>query len=288
MSDVFITQVKWGSFVLDGGAMFGIIPRPLWARLIPPDERNGIALAARSLVIRGGDRVVLVDCGFWEYFSPKLASKVYSVQQPDMAATLAAETGLEPGDVTDIIATHLHFDHVGGVLEKAGQGSGVQGPGFSARFGNALFHVQKGQLEWAEGPSDKDRGSYVPELIAGIAGLENLVVHDGPWQLEPWLKVELAHGHSPFMQIVHAESSGHTVIHTADMIPTSSHVPLPYIMGYDNEPLKTAAEKKLLYANNSPGTVYFFEHDPEQPFWTLKETEKGFARGEPGLGPRQK
>jgi len=260
--------------VLDGGAMFGIVPRPLWARLVAPDERNGITLAARSLVLRGDDRVVLVDCGFWEYFSPKLASKVYSVHQSDMAATLVEQTGLSPADVTDVIATHLHFDHVGGFLEKNAAGE------LQARFPNAAFHVQSGQLEWANSPSDKDRGSYVPELIAGIVGYENLVAHDGPWQLEPWLDVQIAHGHTPFMQIVHARAHGRTVIHTADMIPTSSHVPVPYIMGYDNEPLKTAAEKKELYADNSPDTVYFFEHDPERPFWTLQQTEKGFVRGE--------
>ena len=281
MSDISFTQVNWGSFVLDGGAMFGIIPRPLWARLIPPNDRNGIRLAARSLVVRGRERVVLVDCGFWEYFPPKLASNIYSVQQPDIAATLAAQTGFAPSDVTDIVATHLHFDHVGGFLEKRPvSGSRFQVSGFKSRFPNARFHVQKGQLEWAQRPSDKDRGSYVPELIAGISAAPGLVVHDGAWRLEPWLAVELAHGHTPAMQIVHAEGAGRTVIHTADMIPTSSHVPLPYIMGYDNEPLKTAAEKKQLYTHAPPDAVFFFEHDPEQPFWTLRETEKGFVRGE--------
>ena len=273
MSDISFTQVKWGSFVLDGGAMFGIIPKPLWARQIPPDEDNGIRLAARSLVVGGGNRVVLVDCGFWQYFSEKLASKIYSVEQPDMAASLAAQTGLAPADVTDVIATHLHFDHVGGFLQRD------EGGDLAPRFPNAAFHVQKGQLEWAQRPSDKDRGSYVPELIAGIAASPALVLHDGPWQLEPWLSVELAHGHTPAMQIVRADGGGRTVIHTADMIPTSSHVPLPYIMGYDNEPLKTAAEKKHCF-HTHPDAVYFFEHDPEQPFWTLRETEKGFVRGE--------
>jgi len=259
--------------------MFGIIPKPLWARLIPPDDRNGIRLAARSLVVRGGERVVLVDCGFWESFTPKLASEIYSVRQSDMAATLAEQTGLSPADVTDVIATHLHFDHVGGFLVETAAGE------LKPRFPNAAFHVQKGQLEWAQRPSDKDRGSYVPELIAGISAAPGVVVHDGAWRLEPWLAVDLAHGHTPAMQIVHAEGAGRTVIHTADMIPTSCHVPLPYIMGYDNEPLKTAAEKKHLYSHTPSDAVFFFEHDPEQPFWTLKETEKGFVRGE-AVGPQ--
>lgn len=258
---VRISQVKWGSFVLDGGAMFGIIPRPLWEAKIPPDERNGIRLALRSLIVRAQDRVVLVDCGIWEYFPEKLRTKVYSIQQGDFRTTLNAQAGLDLEDVTDVIATHLHFDHAGGFLVRSDGG-------LVPRFPNAVLHVQKSQLDWAADPSDKDRGSYVTEFMEGLRNLSCLAVHDGPWSPVPGIFVEVAHGHTPGMQIVRATAADKTIIHTADMVPTSAHVPTPYIMAYDNEPVTTAREKRCLFST-WPDAIFFFEHDPEQPFWTV-------------------
>jgi glyoxylase-like metal-dependent hydrolase (beta-lactamase superfamily II) len=274
--DIEITQVNWSFFLLDGGAMFGIIPRPLWSRLIAPDENNGIRLAMRSLVVRAEGRVILVDCGVWPYFPPKLRDQVYAIEQPDLEASLSAAAGIGPGDVTDIIASHLHFDHVGGFVRQEGEA-------LVPRFANARFHVQRAQLDWALEPSAKDRGSYVGPLIEAIAGYDRLEIHDGSWALLPAIEVDVAHGHTPGMQITRVRHGDCWVIHTADMVPTSAHVPVPYIMAYDNEPIRTGEEKMRLF-DRYPDAVYFFEHDPEWPFWTVTRNERGqWTRDEKAL-----
>lgn len=268
-----VSQVNWGSFVLDGGAMFGIVPRPLWSRLIPPDDDNGIRLAARSMVIEVGNKRVLVDCGMWPYFSDKQRTRIYKLQQPDLDASLNQQAALNPDDVTDIIATHLHFDHVGGFARREGES-------FVARFQNARLHVQEAQLDWGLDGSVKDRGSYVTQLMDLVRSYPKLTIHEGPWSLAPRIQVEMAHGHSPFMQTVRVETREGTVIHTADMVPTSAHVPLAYNMAYDNQPTVTAEEKRDLYGG-FPDAIYFFQHDPEHPFWTIEEGDKGWRRKEP-------
>ena len=274
MSDAIeISQVNWSYFLLDGGAMFGIVPRPIWSRLIAPDENNGIRLAARSLVIRTGERVVLVDCGMWGYFSEKLHAKVYAVDPPPLAQTLHVGLGLDVGDVTDIIASHLHFDHVGGLVTRAGEA-------LRPTFPNARFHVQRRQLEWALAGNSKDRASYVPELIEWIAKYDKLAAHDGQWQLVPGVDVGLAEGHTPAMQITRVQWGERLVIHAGDMVPTSAHVSIPYIMAYDTQPMETAADKER-YFTGYPEALYFFEHDPDHPLWSISCDEKGrWGRGE--------
>jgi glyoxylase-like metal-dependent hydrolase (beta-lactamase superfamily II) len=268
-----VSSVEWGTFALDGGAMFGIIPRPLWSKLIPPDERNAIPMALRSMCVSGFGRHVLVDAGIWEGFSPKLATRIYAIRQADFARALGEQAGLGLSDITDVIATHLHFDHIGGFF---GLADGKVLP----RFPAAALHVQKAQLEWGLNPSAKDRGSYVPELVAAVAAHPRLVVHDGPWSLAPGLDVTLSYGHTRAMQIVTVAAGDTVYVHTADMVPTSAHVAVPYIMGYDNEPVSTASEKERLYAAH-PDAVYFFQHDPEAAMWTIEVTPEGARRKAP-------
>jgi glyoxylase-like metal-dependent hydrolase (beta-lactamase superfamily II) len=273
MSKFGIIEVKWSTFLLDGGAMFGIVPRPLWAKLIPPNENNGIRLAMRSLMIATPERLILVDCGVWTFFPEKLRDRVYAIEQPDLATTFKERTGRDVEEVTDIIATHLHFDHVGGYVNR-------QGDDLVATFPNADLHVQKEQLEWALSPSDKDRGSYVKPLVDAIAGAKKLVLHDGPWTLLPDLEIDVVGGHTPAMQIVRVRHDDRWLIHTADMVPTSSHIPLPYIMAYDIEPIQTGLAKQRYYST-WPEAIYFFEHDPEHPFWNLTTDSRGtVVRGE--------
>lgn len=268
-----LTQVNWAYFTLDGGAMFGVVPRPIWSPLCPPNENNGIRLAMRSLILQRDNRVVLVDCGMWNYFPEKLHTKVYNVQQEDAATALPKAIGLGPEAVTDIIPTHLHFDHVGGFLHKSGEK-------LAPAFPNATVHVQQRQLEWAAKPSSKDRASYLTALIDAIAAWPKLKTHDGPWELDSEVRVEIADGHTPAMQIVVVDTGTNTVVHTADMIPTSFHIPIPYIMAYDTEPVVTGREKEALYARY-PKALFFFAHDPEEPLWTLARTPRGgWTRGE--------
>jgi glyoxylase-like metal-dependent hydrolase (beta-lactamase superfamily II) len=221
----------------------------------------------RSLVIRCDDRTVLVDCGIWNYFPDKLRDSIYAIEQPDPAKNLADNAGLAGDDITDIIATHLHFDHVGGFAVRTNAG-------YATRFPNARLHVQRSQLEWACNPSAKDRGSYVAPLVELIRAHPHLVVHEGPWSLVPGIETDVANGHTPGMQIVRTKYADNWLIHTADMVPTSSHIPIPYIMAYDNEPLVTAREKEHLFST-WPEAIYFFEHDPGQPFWTITRTDRG-------------
>jgi glyoxylase-like metal-dependent hydrolase (beta-lactamase superfamily II) len=267
MADFKILDVQWSTFLLDGGAMFGIIPKPLWQRLIPADENNGIRLAMRSMMVVTQNRLVLVDCGVWGGFPEKLRDQVYAIQQPDLARTFQETTGRQVGDVTDIIASHLHFDHVGGFVHQTGRG-------LEPTFPNATLHVQKSQLEWARNPSDKDRGSYVVPLIEAISSYEKLTIHDGPWALLQGLEMDVVDGHTRGMQIVRVRLPDRWLIHTADMVPTSAHVPVPYIMAYDIEPMKTGQEKRRYY-QDYPSAAYFFEHDPEHAFWTLATDARG-------------
>jgi glyoxylase-like metal-dependent hydrolase (beta-lactamase superfamily II) len=303
--------------------MFGIVPRPVWRLAIPPDENNAIRLASRSLLVRAGRRVVLIDGGMWNHFPEKLA-RIYGIVQADIAETLNAQQGLEAAEVTDVIATHLHFDHVGGLFRAAGET-------LRPVFPNAALHVQKRQLDWARSPSTRDRGSYVPQLVEAIGTLARLVLHDGPWSLDtgtggadgverddcgaqgtagetaaagtadrgspppgpgPRIDVLAADGHTPGMQLVvvrgttapgcscglgslSAATPGEvTVVHAADLVPTAAHVPLPYIMAFDNEPLLTLREKERLYAAH-PEALYYFEHDPENPFRRLARNARG-------------
>ncbi len=273
MGDFGIIDVKWSTFLLDGGAMFGIVPRPLWSKLIPPNENNGIRLAMRSLMITAGERLILVDCGVWNYFPEKLREQIYAIEQPDLDKTFRARVGRGLDEVTDIIATHLHFDHVGGFVSR-------RGDELAPTFPNASLHIQKEQLEWALAPSDKDRGSYVKPLVEAIAGSASLVVHEGPWSLLPGIEIDIVSGHTRAMQIVRVQHGGQWIIHTADMVPTSAHVPPPYIMAYDNEPMETGREK-IRYYSTWPEAIYFFEHDPEHPFWTITTDARGTTvRGE--------
>jgi len=271
MTDRTITQISWGHFYLDGGSMFGIVPRTIWARLIEPNESNGVRMALRSLLLRRGDHIVLVDCGIWPCFPEKLRDVVYRVSQRVARETFREQTGLAPEQVTDIVATHLHFDHVGGLAVET---DGTLVPAFPA----ARVHVQKSQLEWAVAPSVKDRGSYIPRLVEFVAGLPGLVAHEGPYRLDEGIHVDVSSGHTPGMQIVRAEVGGQHFIHAADMVPTSAHVPLPYVMAFDLEPLRTVAEKESLFSSRQDA-VYFFQHDPEHPFWKVEKTEKGWQRG---------
>jgi glyoxylase-like metal-dependent hydrolase (beta-lactamase superfamily II) len=213
----------------------------------------------------------------WSYFPEKLRDQVYGLRQDDVRETLKRSCGVAAGEVTDIIATHLHFDHLGGAVTREGEGC-VQ------TFPNALIHVQRAQLEWARGPSIKDRGSFVPEMVAALEGSGQLQVHEGDWELCQGVGVRVVSGHTPGMQLVTVRDGERTLIHAADLVPTSFHVPVPYIMAYDLNPLATAREKGEWYAAN-PEAIWFFQHDPEWPWWTVRRNEKGgYGRGE-RVGP---
>jgi glyoxylase-like metal-dependent hydrolase (beta-lactamase superfamily II) len=270
-----------GSFALDGGAMFGVVPRTLWTKAYhTPDEYNRIPMKAWSLLIRGildgKQRTILVDTGNGVKFPQKLA-EIYKIDNSHatLHSSLAAH-GLTPEDITDVILTHLHFDHAGGATTLDSKGVAV--PAFS----NARYYVQKDHLAWARSPVEKDRASFItndfePLFHAGL--LETL---DGDGELFPGIHLHQVHGHTRSLQTVLIRTGKETVFYPADLIPTSAHVPVPYVMAYDNFPLTTIEEKKRFLAQGyEEQWTVVYEHDGFLQASKIAATDKGFARGEP-------
>ncbi|MCB9506165.1 MAG: MBL fold metallo-hydrolase [Myxococcales bacterium] len=255
-----LTPVVEAAFGLDGGAMFGIVPRPLWERTNPPDARNRIAMAARVLYFELGDRRVLIDTGIGRAWSAKEAD-IYGVALDEPPLTEKLRTlGIEPTAITDVILTHLHFDHAGGAIVDT-----VEGP--RPTFPGATHWVQRENWVWAHGPSVRDAGSYRRRDFARLGDAVDLRLVDG--HAAPFDGVELivTRGHTPGMQLVKVRTAAQTVLYTADLIPTASHLHVPYVMGYDVYPLTTCAEKAdLLEQATRHGWVLALEHDPDAAF----------------------
>ncbi|MCD6375436.1 MAG: MBL fold metallo-hydrolase [Caldisericaceae bacterium] len=269
-----IFTVQTGYVSLDGGAMFGVVPKVLWNKTNPADELNRIQLALRTLVINGNDRLILIDAGVGSKMNEKL-QKIYNVdhQEHELEQGLA-EKGITFDQVTDVIITHLHFDHVGGATIEE---NGVLKP----TFPNAKYYVQGEQWYWANHPSEKDRASYMPENFKPIEEAGQLVELDGPKELFPGIEVLVMYGHTHGMQLPKISDGQSTLLYCADLIPTASHIPLPWIMAYDNNPLITLEEKKrLLPKAAEENWILVFEHDPFRPAGTVVQTKKGYALGD--------
>ncbi len=266
--DVF--TIETGYVSLDGGAMFGVVPKTLWSKSNPPDEQNRILLAMRVLVIRSADRLILVDAGVGQKMSGKL-NQIYNVDhsREDMINGLARH-GIAPADVTDVIITHLHFDHIGGATYND---NGT----LRLTFPNAIHHVQDEQWHWALKPSEKDQASYMPENYQPIAEAGKLNILPGPGTLFPGIELLVMYGHTHGMQLPKISDGETTLLYTADLIPTASHIPLPYIMAYDNNPMTTLEEKKRLLPKIAAGDwILVFEHDPFRAAATVEETARGY------------
>jgi glyoxylase-like metal-dependent hydrolase (beta-lactamase superfamily II) len=235
-----------GTWLLDGGSMFGIVPKKLWARAHPADGQNRIVMALRCLLITGADRKILVDCGIGDRLDEK-KQKIYQHRQtPGGMVGCLARLGIRPQEITDVIASHLHFDHVGGLLKPKPDGS------LEPAFENARVHVQEECWAWASGPTVWDGGSFFPDDLR---------------VLEELLKLQIV--------VVGEEGQNGCVVYCADLIPTASHIRLPFIMAYDHLPLVTLEEKEVLLAQAlEEDWVLVFDHDPYTPACTLVE-EKG-------------
>lgn len=244
-----------GRFKLDGGAMFGVVPKTIWSKLIPADEHNRIPMALRTLVIVGRERVVMVDSGGGEGYGEKM-EKIYCFEREGGVENALKGIGLSPSDVTDIVVTHLHFDHGGGLVTPSDGG-------WALTFPNARHHIHDAQWRHSLSPSPRDRASYFTERIEIIEEKGALELHDDRWELAPGLEILVVNGHTPGQQLVKVSGGEETVFYCGDLIPTSAHIPIPYIMAYDLDPVLAMKEKEdFLRRAVERGWILFFEHDP--------------------------
>jgi glyoxylase-like metal-dependent hydrolase (beta-lactamase superfamily II) len=268
-----LTPILDGYFRLDGGAMFGVVPRMLWQKVAPPDDRNRIRLAMRAWLVRGQGPTILIDAGAGGKLDPK-AADIYGFEDvPSLEASLAT-AGVRAEDIDLVIASHLHFDHAGGFTMRGADGTA------RPRFPRARHIVRRGEWDDAMHPHERNRASYfadnyVPLLEAGVL---DLIDHDG--QVAPGVRVRRTGGHTQHHQIVEIEDGGQTAIFVADLLPTAAHAPLPYIMGYDLYPMDTLAFKRgFLLEAVARDYLILFEHDPDIAAGRLRE-EKGKLRVE--------
>lgn len=254
-----VTPVDAGSLWLDGGAMFGVVPKPLWARRAPPDERNRIPLAMRCLLVETEEATVLVDTGLGNKENEKFKS-IYAVSNegsPTRLESSLAHLGVEPADIDVVVATHLHFDHAGGGTTLDADGS------VRPSFREARYVVNRGEYEYAHWDNERVRASYMsanfePLLAAGCLDL----LADGS-EVVPGVTFVATPGHTPHHQSIRIDLGAETVLFLADLVPTTAHLPLPWIMGYDVEPLVTLESKrKTLTRAAAEGWWLAFEHDP--------------------------
>ncbi|MGD0781498.1 MAG: MBL fold metallo-hydrolase [Candidatus Aminicenantales bacterium] len=261
-----------GFYKLDGGAMFGNVPKPIWNRLIPADADNRIRLATQSLLVRDGERLFLVDAGNGERGSEK-HRRIFGIEP-------AAEgpAGIDPAAVTDVLISHLHFDHSGGLAAAGPDGPG--GP--PLRFPGARIHVQKANLENARHPNPREKASYLAETTA-LLERSDLVLTEGSREIAPGIWVHRADGHTRGLQWVEVRDGARTLAFPSDMIPTSRHLPLPYAMGYDICVERLMEEKEALLRKAVENDwILVFVHDPDVPAATIKIDERGhFAVREP-------
>jgi len=261
---------------LDGGAMFGVVPKPLWERRIVPDERNRIPLALRCLLVEHDDGPVLIDTGLGNKETAKFKD-IYGVENEGRTGRTCledalAERGYRPEDVRWVINTHLHFDHAGGNTFRDPDG------GVALTFPRARYVVQKGELDFASHTNERTAASYLAPNFATVP----FTLLDGEAEVLPGLRSVPTPGHVPYHQSILVESGGERACFLADVVPTSAHLPLPWIMAYDLEPLVTLESKRRLYARAElEGWLLLFEHDPAVVGGRLGRDGKGFGLVDP-------
>lgn len=263
-----------GRFKLDGGAMFGVVPKMMWEKPHPADEHNRIDLDLRCLLAEQGDRRILVDVGMGDRWDEKKRG-IFAIQRrPNQLVAELAEAGITRESITDVVLTHLHFDHAGGALRN-----GEDGP--EPVFPNARHWIQKRHWDWAGHPSERDRASFRREDFAPLVQAGLLEFVDGPGEIMPGVRVKPISGHTPGQQVVEFHTGGGIVAFVADLIPFMSQLHVPWIMGFDLNPLLTVTEKKqFLTRAVEDGIIVVFEHDPVNEAATIGFTDGRFVPAE--------
>jgi len=257
------------SFLVDGGAMFGVVPKVLWSRVYSADENNLISIPLRSLIIETAGHVILVDTGWGDKQDEKFFRHVHLHGGEGLIKGLN-NRGYKPEDITDVFLTHLHADHCGGGVIRNSKGS------YELTFPEATYHVSRAQWEWAVKNNLREADAFLDENILpiGQSGRLNLVDEEG--ELFPGFSVMLCYGHTPGLMIPIIKFNGKTLVYTGDLIPTSAHIPLIWNMSYDIESLKTIEEKeKILKIATEKNYILVFQHDKDVECCTLEMTPKG-------------
>jgi len=265
--------VEAGNFKLDGGAMFGVVPKVLWERTNPADENNQIEMACRCLLVEHDSRLILIDTGMGEKQSEKFFSHYHRWGNHTLEGSLK-KAGFAIDQITDVFLTHLHFDHCGGAVRYTDQGTLVP------TFPNASFWVHKEHWLWATAPNVREKASFLPENILPLekSGQLQFIEGSGPLlEKTPFpFSILLVDGHTEKQMLPIIDYRGSRLVFCADLIPTAGHLPIPYVMGYDTRPLLTLDEKSAFLKEAEENDVLLFlEHDPNHEIISLKKTEKG-------------
>jgi glyoxylase-like metal-dependent hydrolase (beta-lactamase superfamily II) len=252
---------------LDGGAMFGVVPKTLWKTRIEPDDRNRIPLALRCVLVEHSDGLVLIDTALGNKEDARFLD-IYGVENQGLEGATQLEdalasAGFLPRDVKWVINTHLHFDHAGGNTTMDPDLENDPRRHIRPAFPNATYVVQRGDLEFARHSNERTRASYLPHNFEPVAAADRWRLLDGDTELLPGISVRVTPGHVPFHQVVIIRDRRETAVFVGDLFPTTAHLPLPWIMGYDLEPLRTLESKRALLAEaTAGGWRLIFEHDP--------------------------
>jgi len=266
--------IDTGLFKLDGGAMFGVVPRSMWERLTTPDSKGLCTWAMRCMLIEDGNKLILIDCGLGN----KQEEKFFSHYQPHGEDTLTKslnKLGFTESDITDVLLTHLHFDHCGGAIKR-------EGDKLIPAFSNATYWSNEKHWDWAIHPNAREKASFLKENILPIQESGQLkFIEDGSTAIHPSVLIKTVSGHTESMLIPHISYKGNTIVYAADLFPSRWHIPIPYVMAYDTRPLLTL-EEKLAFLPNAAENNYllFFEHDPTVELCSLQATERGVKEKE--------
>ena len=270
-----IYPIETGNFKLDGGAMFGVVPKAIWSRTNPADDKNMIDIAARSLLVEDGDRLILIDTGMGDKQSEKFFNYYYQWGDFSIDSSLA-KYGFHRDDITDVFMTHLHFDHCGGSIQW-----NKDRTGYEPAFKNAHFWTNKDHWQWGTVPNSREKASFLKENLLPMQECGQLKFMNKPEagfvkKSELGFGVLFVDGHTDKMMIPQIEYKGKTLVFMADLVPTVGHIPVPYVTGYDTRPLLSMDEKAAFLNKAADENYYLFlEHDAHNQICTVKHTEKG-------------